>query len=75
MASQLARGSHAKVYLYHLDNMPSYHSVELNYVFGTPFIGGDVDEMGILNTRLFTEFDKQKSVMFMQMWVNFARYG
>ena len=72
MAETLSK-SNPDVYTYYLDHHTSYHSVELNYVFGVPFIGGSVDEFGILKN--FTDVDKTKSTKFMRMWTNFAKYG
>ena len=73
MAEKLSRKRNSQVYTYYLDHHTSYHSVELNYVFGVPYIGGSVDEIEIL--RNFTDVDKRKSSMFMKMWSNFAKFG
>lgn len=73
MASMLARKAGMPVFLYHMDNDISYHSVELNYVFGVPIVGGDVDEMGIIND--FNDTDRTISHMFMRLWTDFAKHG
>lgn len=73
MAVKLAKRDSSKVFTYYLDHHISYHSVELNYIFGVPYIGGCVDEIGIL--REFTDEDKKKSALFMEIWSNFAKYG
>ena len=74
MADKLAAKSGQKVYLYYVDNYISFHSVELNHVFGVPWIGGNVDELGIWKD-MTSVFDKKRSVTFMQLWTNFAKFG
>ena len=74
MADHLAAKPGQKVYLYYVDNYISYHSVELNHVFGVPWIGGDVDELSIWK-KMDAPMDKQRSVTFMQLWTNFAKWG
>ena len=73
MAGKLSTVPGMRVYLYHLDNLVSYHSVELNYVFGTPFIGGEVDEMGVLSN--FSDNDREYCRIFMKLWTDFAKTG
>ncbi len=73
MAQELSKRPGMHVYKYHVDNEISYHSVELNYVFGVPWAGGDVDEMGII--KIYNETDKDISVMFMKLWTDFAKHG
>ena len=75
MATLLSAQENMKVYIYYLENYISYHSVELNYVFGVPWIGGDVDELGMFNDMEKVPQDKTKSLQFMKMWTNFAKTG
>ena len=65
-----------EVYQYHFTLDPSFHSVELNYVFGTPFSGHFADEMTDGGTvELFTEQQRHLSLIVMEMWSNFAKDG
>ena len=73
MAAKLAALGNTQVYTYYFDHHITYHSVELNYIFGIPYIGGSVDEFGIL--QKFDEVDKDKSSLFMKMWSDFAKTG
>ena len=50
----------------------SYHEVELNYIFGAPFLGLNVDGAAELN---YTEEDRQVSAAIMVLWSNFAKTG
>ena len=75
MAGLLSHRKQQQVYVYYFNHQISYHSVELNFVFGTPFIQGSVDEFEQLNiVKNFTAKDKWRSNMFMKLWVNFAKY-
>ena len=64
-----------EVYQYHFSVDDSYHSVELNFVFGAPFSGKCADEMSATVCRNFTKQDRQQSERIMAMWTNFAKYG
>ena len=75
MASYLAEKEGMPVYIYYLQNYISYHSVELNYVLGVPWIGGELDELGMFNDMARVPEDKVRSVEFMRIWSNFAKYG
>ena len=63
------------VYHYHFAPRISYHSVELNYVFGSPFNGKYADEMGSYFGTNFTEEDRKHSREVMVMWTQFAKHG
>src|SRR4051812_38117620 len=67
---------HGQVYQYHFSLDSSFHSVELNYVFGAPFSGYFADEMTINGTiDLFSEEDRRLSIIVMSLWTNFAKTG
>lgn len=73
MAKELSRKSKNTVFLYHVDRLgKSFHSVELNYVFGTPFTGQIVDES---DERLnSSDYDIAFSNRFLDLWTDFARF-
>ena len=74
LAMILANHSDMRVYQYHFTTQDSYHSVELNYVFGAPFSGLFTDEMSA-EGKNFTKKDKDHSRFMMLLWTDFARYG
>jgi len=63
----------------------NHHQVELNYVFGCPFTGVDVENGFLLNSRQpgdyagfmnnVTSEDKRISRRLMTYWSNFAIHG
>jgi len=64
------------IYQYHFSVPSSFHSVELNYVYGAPFSGHFADEMTMNGTvELFDEQDRQLSLRMMDMWIHFAKHG
>ncbi|CAH1801579.1 unnamed protein product [Owenia fusiformis] len=83
MGARLAKADDSQVYMYSFDVtssifpkkwMGSYHGNELNYLFGSPFTGLNVDgQEG--RYRVFTEDDKRESGNVMELWSNFAKYG
>jgi carboxylesterase type B len=76
--ADLISGFSPAVYQYHVDLSPSYHSADLNYLFGTPFSGLFVDEMsenGRGNISKFTETDRNFSRRIMRLWTSFAADG
>ena len=74
--AMLASKHHPDVYQYHFNTHDSYHSNELNFVFGAPFSGEFADEMNTENSnKTFTEREKNLSVTVMRLWTNFAKYG
>ena len=75
LAMLLANHSDMRVYQYHFTTQDSYHSVELNYIFGAPFSGLYADEMGAGEAKNFTEKDKDHSRFMMTLWTDFAKYG
>ena len=50
----------------------SYHSMELNYVFGSPFVGFNTDSG---EEQTFSDSDRNASLLIMAMWSNFAKFG
>lgn len=79
--SSLLSSQETPVYVYEFDHSSehthvqwwnAYHSLELNYVFGSPFNGFNIalDEM-----KQHSGEDKQLSRNMMQMWTDFAKYG
>ena len=75
MSDLISRHSH-KLYQYHISVDNSYHSIELNYVFGAPFSGRFADEMIIEgNTSMFNEAERYFSIKVMTLWTNFAKTG
>lgn len=67
---------HVPVYQYHFSADSSYHSVELNYVFGAPFSGVFADEMTVNGTvDSFCPRQRNLSLQIMKLWTSFARHG
>lgn len=66
-----------EIFQYHFSTPGnSYHSIDLNYVFGAPFSGTFADEMTVNGTvDQFTSAEKQLSRDVMRMWRNFAANG
>lgn len=76
MASDIASAPGTDTYVYYLDLEESYHSVELNYVFGLPFIGGVIDEYNKeFSPETSSSVVKRLSLTIMKMWTSFAKYG
>lgn len=50
----------------------SYHSLELDAVFGSPFNGYDI---ATDRNQVFLEKDREISRKMMKWWTNFAKYG
>ena len=50
----------------------SYHSIELDYVFGSPFTGYDIAVDKYVN---HTDEDRQLSRRIMKLWTDFAKFG
>ena len=75
MAELISR--HQKeVYQYFFSVDPSFHSVELNYVFGAPFSGHFADEMTLNGSiESFDEEDRTLSRRVMRIWTHFAKHG
>ncbi|KAK2182357.1 hypothetical protein NP493_357g02001 [Ridgeia piscesae] len=73
MAADVASVPGCRVYVYYVDGVTSFHSVELNYVLGAPFLRRSFDEFQ--PTTNFSSTDRQLSEMFIQLWTNFARCG
>ena len=68
------------VFEYHFSLTDSFHSAELNYVFGAPFSGIYADEMNqdteqANHTTVFTQADRNLSVRIMQLWSHIATTG
>ena len=63
------------VYVYYVDGVESFHSIELNYVLGAPFLGRRFDARYSAKSVNFTNTDKRLSEMFIQLWTNFAKWG
>lgn len=67
---------HVPVYQYHFSLDDSYHSVDLNYVFGAPFSGQFADELTVNGTvDMFNSSQRNLSLQIMKLWTNFARHG
>ena len=64
-----------EVYQYLFSTSYSYHSVELNYVYGAPFSGKYADEMSAHGIQNFSKSEKRQSTLMMTLWSNFAKYG
>jgi hypothetical protein len=64
-----------EVYQYMFSSDYSYHSVELNYVFGAPFSGKFADEMTTSGLKNFSDSEKRHSILMMTLWTNVAKYG
>lgn len=79
LATIVARCPTARIYEYHFHMDDSYHSAELNYVFGAPFSGIYADEINPdaehTNKKVFTDAERDFSVRIMQMWVHIAATG
>jgi len=65
------------IYEYHFSTPgDSFHSVELNYVFGAPFSGLFADEMTINGSvDQFNHAQRQLCRDVIRLWTNFAKYG
>ncbi len=73
--AELLAAYHPDVYQYHFIVPNSFHSVELNYVFGSPFSGRLADEMNYDQTLdMFNDTDRAYSALVMRLWTNFAKY-
>ena len=71
MANLMTSHGSSAVYLYVFDNDTVYHSADLNYVFGVPFVKQDMDE-----TKFCCHFrpeDEDLSRFMMRLWATFAR--
>ena len=76
MANLIAVHS-SDIYEYHFSTPGnSFHSVELNYVFGAPFSGQFADEMTVNGSvEQFNEDQRQLCKDVIKLWTNFARNG
>ncbi len=74
LAVALSNHSDVRVHQYHFTAHDSYHSVELNYVFGAPFSGVFADEMSGGHGKNFSERDRAHSRFMMRLWTNFAKF-
>ena len=75
MAELVSRHSN-EIYQYHFSTHNTYHSVELNYIFGAPFSGHFADEMTINGSvNDFDSNQRRQSERIMKLWSNFAKYG
>jgi len=76
MADLIAAHS-SDIYEYHFSTPgSSYHSVELNYVFGAPFSGRFADEMTVNGSvDQFSDRQRQLCRHVIRLWTNFARHG
>jgi carboxylesterase type B len=54
--------------------LKSHHSIELNYLFGSPFTGLNVDTYKVANAS-YSDTDREMSRTMMKLWTNFAKYG
>ena len=75
MASLVA-GNYREIYKYHFASAHSYHSEDLNFVFGAPLSGIMADEMkmGHNSNEHYDEKARDLSRRVMTMWTNFAKY-
>ena len=74
--ASLASRHQDNVYQYHFSATNCFHSLELNFVFGTPFSGKFADEMTPPNSnRTFSEEERDLSRLVMTLWSNFAKHG
>ena len=75
MASLVA-GHYREIYKYHFASAHSYHSEDLNFVFGAPLSGIMADEMkmGHNSSEHYDEKARDLSRRVMTMWTNFAKY-
>lgn len=72
----VSTGEVPQVYLYYLErDDESYHSLDLNDVFGACYLGNNVtfDELG--DSRTYSDRDFDRSEQLMRIWVNFANTG
>jgi len=76
MADLIAAHS-SDIYEYHFSTPGnSFHSVELNYVFGAPFSGQFADEMTVNGSlEEFSEDQRQLCREVIRLWTNFAKNG
>ena len=76
MANLIAVHS-SDIYEYHFSTPGnSFHSVELNYVFGAPFSGQFADEMTVNGSvEQFNQDQRQLCKDVIKLWTNFARNG
>lgn len=73
MADQIAHHG-GSIFQYHINSGESYHSVELNFLFGAPFSGKYADEMKVdENQSNFSAQEADFSEKIMTMWTNFAK--
>ncbi len=75
LATLLSSHPDTQIYQYHFSTQDSYHSVELNYIFGAPFSGKFADEMSAGNGKNFSSKDRDHSRLMMLIWSDFAKYG
>lgn len=80
LAALISRNPRTRVYEYHYTMANSYHSVDLNYVFGAPFTGWYADDVNTNIANLserttFTEGDRALSVKVMRMLTHIAITG
>ena len=75
MASMVAR-HYREVYQYYFGSEQSYHSEDLNFVFGAPLSGIMADEMkmGFNASGHYDEKARDVSRNVMRMWTNFAKH-
>lgn len=64
-----------QVYYYYFRHPLSYHSIELSYLFGTPFGADPGDESGKVSYATSTDGDRKLSLYFMKQWRAIARDG
>ena len=69
--NMLASHHDRDVYFFVFHNETVYHSVDLNYVFGVPFMKKDVDERGFYGE--YGAEDKEFSKFMMKLWSGFAK--
>ena len=76
MVNWLTSHPHVDVFFYLFDNETSYHSVDLNYIFGVPFIQTDVDEHVFCEKGCYYSPEgRNMSEMMMQILTQFAKDG
>ncbi len=77
----LLHRNHLPVYLYTFNHHSiftdplwwgAHHQVELNFIFGSPYSGFNVDQASLQN---YTEDDRRVSKLMMTLWTNFAKTG
>ena len=64
-----------QVYYYYFRHPLSYHSIELSYLFGTPFGADPGDESGKVSYATSTDGDRKMSLYLMLQWRAIARDG